>query len=322
MRKFFRPAAVILTAVATILTTVLRVMLTPAMQDAETGNFHVSYIIIGFILASIAVLSILVLSGEGRLSHTNSMIRHDRLPMGVASVVAGSVLIISSLFDGWRWKVFGHTPPPNQAIISKLDSFTLTLTLIFGVLGGMFLVWLGFKLLGGSLNFSTGFSVAALAPVVWIWVRVVRYEVSYASAIAVEQSFYDFVMLLFTMVFLFSFARYISKTGKQSPRQLLICAFCTTILTVSGSLTSIILYMLGETEAYISSRLAGLPDLCLGIFAFCTAVCLVFARKILEPDQQEISVADTVSDEQESLGGDTVDDILNDIYGTDSNENI
>ena len=174
MRKFLRPAAVGLTAVAAIVATVLRIVITPYMQDGETGDFHVSYYVIGFLLFTMAALAILVFAGEGRIRHPISMVRHDCMPMGLSSAALGFVLIISSLFDGWSWLAFNRTPPPNETIINNLDSTTLTFTLIFGVLAGMFLMWLGAKLIAGSLKPGTGVSMGALTPVIWIWVRVVR----------------------------------------------------------------------------------------------------------------------------------------------------
>ena len=277
-----------------------------------------------------AALAILVFAGEGRIRHPISMVRHDCMPMGLSSAALGFVLIISSLFDGWSWLAFNRTPPPNETIINNLDSTTLTFTLIFGVLAGMFLMWLGAKLIAGSLKPGTGVSMGALTPVIWIWVRVVRYEVSYASAIPVEQSFYDFVMLIFTMLFLFSFARFISKIGDKSPRPLLFYALCTAVLSISGPITLIALFLQGETDAYNSSRLAGIPDLCIGIFAFCTSIALVFAHEKPQPEktedaayrEEEQAEQTNIYTEPEETGP-SIDEILEEIrpsYGLDSED--
>lgn len=324
MRKYFRPAAFAFTIAATILTTILRVWLTPQMQDSQTGNFHISYVIIGVMLAFLAIIAVLVLTGKGDLPHTNRMIRHSRMPMAVSGVLFGSVLLITSMFDGWKWMVYDKTPPPNEYVISRLDSITLTFTLLLGIIAGLFFIWLGFKLGSSEINLSPAFALGALAPVLWIWVRLVRYEVSYASAIPVEQSFYDFVMLIFTMLFLFSFARYISKIGDRSPRLLLVYALAAALLSLSGSVASIALFMLGETEAYGSSNLAGMADMSAGVFAICTAFTMIFVHAESGPESLEndpIS-ADSLPDQGEDAGDPeengndipTVDEILRELH--------
>jgi hypothetical protein len=297
MKKYFLPATIWITVAATVLTTILRTIITPRMQEADTGEFKISLFIIGFMLVIIAVLAILTAVSKGRLYHINDFKRHDRMPMSVSALVLGFVLIISSTFDWWRWMSFGRTPPPNDVVISNLDSITLTITLIFGILAGMFFVYLGSRSIGQGLVIGPKLSIFALAPVVWIWVRIVRYEISYASAIPVEQSFYDFVMIIFTMLFLFSFSKYISKIGEErrSNQSLLFFALCTTLMSLSGPLTSVSLYMLGETEAYNASRLAGFHDLCIGVFALCTSVVLVFSHR--KPDLQPEFASEPIDDE-------------------------
>lgn len=281
MRKSFRKAAVIVTIAATILATVMRVLLTPGMQDADTGAFHLSYVVIGILLAGILAAFVLVFTGDGPIPHIHELSKQSCAPLAVAALIFGSCLIGASLLYTWMWMVFGDTPAPNSQVISQLDGISLALTLLFGVLAGLFMVWLGITLLSGKQPVRTSsLALAALAPVVWTWVRLVRYEVSYASAIQVYQSFYDFVMLIFTMLFLFAFARYLTGTGEKSPRMLFACGLCTVLLSVSGPIAGILLYMNGETAAYNSSRLADATDFGAGIFALVLTATLAFVKTV------------------------------------------
>jgi EamA domain-containing membrane protein RarD len=91
-------------------------------------------------------------------------------------------------------------------------------------------------------------------------------------------------MLIFTMLFLFALARYISGTGERSPRMLLIFSLCTVLLSVSGPLTSIAMFINGETEAYNSCRLAGFTDFGFGVLAFFVAIALIFSEKTVSKE--------------------------------------
>ncbi len=324
MQKHFREAAVILTVVATVGATVLRVLLTPAMQDSSTGQFSISYVIIGVLLAAILANGVLMFTAKGSIPLLSQLNHRSRVAVGAAAVLLGAIFELSALFDGWMWMAYGKTPPPNEYIISKLDSATLLLTLIFAALAGLFMIWLGIVLITDKLKRSASLSLAALAPVAWIWVRLVRYEVSYASAIRVSQSFYDFVMLIFTMLFLFTFARFVSGTGERSPKGMLVFALSTVLLSLSGTLTSVLLFLGNETEAYNASRLASVEDFGIGVFALVLAAQLVLARTngytTMPNDDSSQEVPEVVEQEQQPLTvpaddaqTPSIDDILNDV---------
>ena len=333
MHTIVRKSAAFVALAATVAATVMRIVLTPQMQDANNGSFHLSYAVIALMVAAFAAVLVLILVGKGTVSHAEELSARARLPLAVSALAAGGVLATASLFDSWLWLRYGITPPPNDTVISPLDAGSLALTLIFGILGGFFLLWLGIAVAGGTLRRTTPLALAALSPVLWIWFRLVRYELSYASAVQVSQSFYDFVMLIFTMLFLFSFARHISGTGEKAEpqkasRMLLVYSLCTAIMSISGPITSIVLYMTGETAAYNASRLAGFPDLGMGVFALCTALVLLFARPIpAEELPEETAPADEAADGENreegigetedpaSLPAETAEDILNGLRG-------
>lgn len=317
MQKYLRPAAFVITLVSTVLATVMRILLTPEMQDTQTGTFHVSYFIIGTMLISLIVIAFFSLFRNSDILHIWEMPSQNRAPVKVAGVFLGLSLILSSLFDMYMWAVYGQTPPPNETVIGRLDSVSLTFTLIFGILAGIYFLWLAIKLKEKTMQINPARSLAALSPVVWIWVRLVRYQVSYASAIQVERSFYDFVMLIFTMLFLFSFAQHITKINERPPRMLLFYSLCTALNSLSGPVVVVALFLMGETEAFNSSRLAGLSDFMVGIFALCTAFSLISVHKKIEDNVIE-NTPDSIEmpPEDNAIYGNspTVDEILKDLY--------
>lgn len=80
---------------------------------------------------------------------------------------------------------------------------------------------------------------------------------SYASAVDVGQSFYDFVMLIFLLLFLFAFARYISGVGQNRSRLLFFFSLMTALFALSGPLTRVFLYMTGHGDAYTPASWPG-----------------------------------------------------------------
>lgn len=303
MQNTLRKAAALLAFVATIVATVMRIFLTPRMLDTETGEFQISYVIIGILLVAIVAVFILTLAGKDPLPAAAQLDKRTRAPIAYSGMLFGSILLVISSMYFLNLLATGKTPPPNETIINKLDLTTLLLTLLFGILAGVFFIWLGMMLVSGHMKQTSSLSVVALAPVVWIWMRLVRYEVSYASAIQVSESFYDFMMLIFTMLFLFMFARYISNTGMRSPRMLIVYALCTMLLSLSGTVTKFTLYAMMEIDACQSCRLADLTDFGVGIFALFTVLALVF----IKPLPKEESTAEPADSLQDSILGEPME---------------
>ena len=300
MQRLFRKIAVAVAVAVAVVSAVLRIVLTPQMQIS--GGFRWSYWIITLMIAAFAAVTVLVVLEKGRLPLAQELVPAASLPLAISSLLAGGILAASSLYDGCMWWIFQKTPPPNDQVISSLDAGALFLTLVFGILGGAFLVWLGVVLAEGRAFRTSRMALAALAPVAWGWFRLVRYELSYASAVQVSQSFYDFVMLIFTLLFLFAFARYISGTGERKPpekrhRLLLIYALCTAVMSLSGPLTNLALYITGTITADNFSWLAGIQDFGIGAFALCTALTLVFGNPVREIPEVDGAPEDILSGE-------------------------
>ena len=254
----------------------------PQMQDSETGTFQVSYLVIGIMAITIVALFLL-----GRLPKQVIPQMEGKLlmPVSILGMLVGSILLISSLFDAWSWLMPPHaTPAPNTEIISAMDGIVLFLTLLFGVLGGIFFVRLGLLWAGENCTQTRFYRVWALTPVLWIWMRLARYEMSYASAVDVSQSFYDFVMMICTLLFFFAFARYVSRVGENPPRFLLVYALSAGFFSITGTITRMAMYMMGETSAYSASQLASTVDFVIGLFAFGFAFLLMFGKEFTMSD--------------------------------------
>ena len=282
MQNIKKKAAVFTAAVMTAVVTVLRIVLTPHMQDTHTGTFRLSYWVIGIMTLTVVILLVLT-----RLYNRRPQIVRGGLlmPASLSAMLFGAILLVSSIFDFWLWIVPPHvTPPPNERLIGTLDGVALFLTLLFGIIGGLFFIRVGLQWIADSTSRSGVYRLWALAPVAWIWMRLARYEMSYASAVDVSESFYDFVMLIFTLLFLFSFSRFVSGIGEKPPRMLLFFSLCTGLFSISGTVTRFVMYLIGSNDAYRASELAGFADFAVGVFAFCLACSQVIAVSRTRPD--------------------------------------
>ena len=293
-----------LTALAAML---LRVLLMPTLRDSETGRFVTSWIVVAVLLATLAVLAVL-----------GTRVRTPRLeiggkwtvPVSLALMAAGGSILLSTLWDVWRWFSVGQLPPPDTAMVTPVSGIAVMLTFIFGILGGVVLIRLGLLLTAEGTTRRGMVSWGALAPVLWMWFRLARYEMSYASAVGLSETFYDFMLFIFELLFLFKMARYVSGIGKVRSGSLLFFATATAIFALSGPLTRLCMYLLGDSEAYLASQLAGLPDFALGVLA------LVFAGALASgvgrtaavdgpPQGQGSSPADSSEAESLSAGEDS-----------------
>lgn len=291
------------TALMTLAVWVLRSSLTPYMQSADTGVFHPSYAVIlvmTLVLAAAGVLT--ALSAPAAAKPAGKWL----LPTALFAILAGAVLSLTTIVDAARWFFWNRTPPPNHSVLSTVDGLTLFFTLVFGLLGGIMLVRLGLTWIFEQESRTGILRWWALAPVGWIWMRLARYEVSYASAVDVSESFYDFVMLIFTLLFLFSLARYVSGVGQKKPRLLFFFALATALCSLSGPLTRLSLYLTGQMDAFNASQLAGVTDGFIGAFALVFAFSLAFGRRV-NADEESAPQAQPAQ-------GASVDELLEELY--------
>lgn len=252
--------AVLLTAGVTV----VRVVLMPQLQDGDTGAFTLHPLIVGLIFGSVLLFALLILPWKVPLCPVHGTAAPF---LGLLSLLSGVALLLTTVSDAWVWIQSGDAPPPSSVVISGVDRACLILTMVFGVLGGLFLVALGLRWFTHKLRPSRLFQWSALAPVLWLWFRLARYEISYSSAVSVSESFFDFVMLIFLLLFLFALARYVAGVGKPPARTLRWYSLCTGLLCLSGTLTRLCMYFMDEVAAYNSSRLSGGVDFFIGLFA-------------------------------------------------------
>ncbi|MGN0171465.1 MAG: hypothetical protein ACI39E_01625 [Acutalibacteraceae bacterium] len=275
-----RKIAFVFTLAVTVLLAVLRLDIVPGWNAVRLGPFNADYILIGIVALSFLVLVALCLSRKEPL----------RQPTGAWESVggwictfSGAVLALSILLDTFSWLVYGQIPPPNNAILNTTDLVTLICTLLFGLAGGIFLTWQGFCWMSRDNRRRSLRSWLALTPVLWLWFRLARYEVSYASTIDIGENFFDFALLIFSVLFFLQFARYLSSIGKPPRSGLLLCALCTVMISLSDAPVTIFGIASGEP---LGKLLLAIVDSVIGLFALYMAALQVFAAP---PKEEAVS---------------------------------
>lgn len=279
--------------------------------------------------------------------------RRQLASVSTVSILCGAALLICTLFDVGIWIADGRTPAPNEVIISGIDGLLLILMFVFGALGGVFLVMLGFSWLTRNVSQHGQMRLMALAPMVWAWMRLARYVVSYSSAVDVKKNLGEFLMLIFTILFFFSFARYVAavgKAGRKTP-MLLFYACGAFLFSSTSAVTRLAGYWI-EGVVSETAQMAGAADMAVGLLALAVAIGVAYTRRTdtvfdiaypiqadtpeggeapageespQAPSQQPVPSsgdgqpapqpdADTVSGNTSSTGSMDVEDILQEIY--------
>ncbi len=256
----------------TALALLLRVVLMPTLRDSDTGRFDTSFAVVAFMVLMMVLLALPAI----KLSMTPpAVVGRGAIPLSLASMGAGALLLLSSLWDTWNWLASGEQPAPYIGINNFMGTLTLLGTLLFGLVGGGSLIRLGLQISSEGSARRGMASFEALAPVLWMWFRLARYEMSYASAVGLSEIFYDFMLFILTLLFLFRFARFSAGVGTPTMGGLLFFSTTTALFALSGPLTRLCMYLLGDSEAYHASQLAGWPDLGIGVLALTFAFTLV-----------------------------------------------
>ncbi|MBQ5840401.1 MAG: hypothetical protein IIW40_00425, partial [Clostridia bacterium] len=66
--------------------------------------------------------------------------------VSVAMMAAGVCLLLSTFSDVLRWVVAGIMPPPESSQLGGITQLAMLLAFVFGMLGGLVLIWLGWRL--------------------------------------------------------------------------------------------------------------------------------------------------------------------------------
>lgn len=203
--------------------------------------------------------------------------------VGWITTFCGAMIVMSVIYDTFCWMVYGQIPPPNDYILNRTDMITLICTILCGLAGGAFFIMRGFRWMSHSEKDNVAIRWLSLAPVLWMWFRLARYEVSYASTIDITESFFDFALLVFVSLFFLSFARATSRVGALQKNALVIFSLCAGMTALSGTLETFVNLADGEP---LSTLLIAIVDVVIGVMAISVAAMQIFSKAPVEPTEE------------------------------------
>ena len=265
-----------------IVVVLLRAWLLPAAADWQTGMFTSNYWVIGLMMAALVALMVLrYFAGPIR----REMVGTSAVSVGMVSLLGGAALSIFGVLD--LLTQYGILPDNAMTQhVGGVDSMAALVTAeyVCCLLGGLALLRFGLALLAEGATRRGIAQWSVLLPVLWAWLRLVNYEMSYASMVRIEDNFFGFVMLIVELLFLFRLARYASGIGRVSAGSLLAHAMATVIFAISGPLTRVIMYLLDDNVAYAAYQLAGPEDVALGVLALVVGIAILNGEEVGQTD--------------------------------------
>lgn len=300
--------------IASIALGILRTVAMPLIAQHQTAS-----------VANIALLSLTVAS----LLFCVLTPRKAKSPLRTFGGKSATWLSATALFTGFSMVLFAvqvlieYFNIPQDGALPPVAPILSVLLFVFSLLSGTFFLLYGihrpfaaFEPSGEKL-----YAALALAPVVWSWIRIGRYETSFLSSAGVFRSVYDLFLLLAEAVFFLCFARYAAKPGEAYPRATVASAMLVGILTVCGCFARTALLLIGDHDSAHLCDLITAPDLGIGLFAFSFVSGQWFAPAPIKPEPDDTPIRE-VTDEDGSTHFLLFDDpalfIQNDKENTDS----
>ncbi|MCL2884126.1 MAG: hypothetical protein FWF49_01395 [Oscillospiraceae bacterium] len=200
-------------------------------------------------------------------------------PAAIFALLTGAVIVFLSAYDAIQWLIhkqitslaatgtfwFLQKQPSMLVATGAINAVLFALTILCGWLAGIFLMRLGLDWL--SDRTGKGLTVWALAPVAWMWFRLAQYEISYASAAALQKSLWDFLLLCFSLVFFLMLARYVSGVHEKPLRFLPSVAMCAAAFSIFTPVWRLVMQMQGTFSAQSAGQAASPADLLIGLTA-------------------------------------------------------
>lgn len=256
-----------------LMTVALRVWLTPGVISSTTGVLDSPWTVMSFMLLCLAGLAVLSFFTRGIRREVSGGPCVALAATMLVSAVALAIGEVDDLVNAW--------------------SNGETLLIIQGVLGvfsAAALVLLGWRLLAEGSTRRGMSQWSLLFPVLWMWLRIVNYEMSYASLARLEDSFFGFAMLVFELMFLFKLARYTAGVGQIRTGSMFFYSAATALFTLSGSIVKMAMYLMNDGMSVQAYDLAGVADFAVGMLALMVGITYLWGTEpepVDEPSEEE-----------------------------------
>ena len=248
-------------AALTVLTVVWRTALLPQI-GSQLGRYAAAY-------GCLAVWLIVWLWQRRRSRSVTARPIEGRAarPVGGAAAAAGVAILLQQLYDLMRFWMTRRLPAPSAQEISALDRLLFWLTLLCGIAGGLAMLWLGICWLRGAAQDPLTGRAWLFVPMLWLWMRLARYTVSYTFAVRFSESIFEFALLALPLLFLFLLGRRSVDGDSVKAPTLVAVTLLAAVAGGSGVLSRCGMLLLYPQQAVNVVSIASLPDLLLALFA-------------------------------------------------------
>lgn len=125
------------TAAMTVVALGARVCLLPIAADNGTGLSQANY---PLLLILLGVTAVLLVMGRVPKKAVLSSSAAGQPSVALGGAVGGALILLTSLYEAFRWLVQGVLPAPVMTAHSQIEEILLAVTLLSGVVGGAFLL--------------------------------------------------------------------------------------------------------------------------------------------------------------------------------------
>ena len=265
----------------------LRVWVIPAKQDLATGLFSSNRVVIILTLMLLGALAAMLFVVRG--GDRQEIKGKPSLILSVMVLATGAALFFTGVADLWSGLSNDTMVLGDNAGLSNALSW---LERIFCVLGGASLVRLGLVLASENTTRRGAAQWSLLAPVMWMWMVLANYVMSYNSMVRPAEGFFSLTAYCTELLFLFYFARYIAGVGHVGSVTLLFFSGSATLCALSAPAVKLIMYLLGDGAGYAAAGVTGVLDLLVGLLALTVSItlCQSMSAPVEEPKEEEEAV--------------------------------
>lgn len=188
-------------------------------------------------------------------------------PIAISAGLLGLGTAAFTIYDIVMWAAFGQTPAPCTTLMGGIDMTVLIGYMFTGLVSACYFIRLMLLFIAENTCYRGTFKVAALMPVLWMWLRIVRYELAHVSLFEMNFSIHDFAMLVFAMLFFFRIACIIAGIGGRKRGVTLFITAAAAMCSLSSAAVRLGLYFTGDAVLYNTVEIANGLDCLIGIFA-------------------------------------------------------
>lgn len=251
-----------------LVTVVMRVWLFPGIINSNNGVLDTPWSVMSFMLLCLAGLVVLRFFANGIRRELSG---GSCIALAAAMLASAVMLIIAEgddLLSAWQ---------SNETMLMIQGAL--------GVLSAVALVILAWRLLseGGTRRGMAQWIM--LLPVLWLWMRIVNYEMSYSSLARLEDSFFGFAMLVFELMFLFKLARYTAGVGEVRTGSMFFYSAATALFSLSAPAVKVIMHLMDDGMSVLAYDLAGAGDFAVGVLALVVGITYIWGAEPEAPDE-------------------------------------